>query len=151
MNHHLLLVLHLLAATIWVGGHLYLLIRIFPQVLKNNDAARLLAFEKSFEPLGMSALLVLVLTGLAMAAQYGVGWQQFFSFSSPIERVVSLKLLLLFLTIGFAMSAMFRVIPHIERSSAKLKEMAFHAGGVTVIAIAMLILGSYVRYGGISF
>lgn len=149
MSHHLLLILHLFAATIWVGGHTYLVIRVFPSVLKHKDTEALLAFEKSYEPLGMSALAILVITGIWMATQYNIALSDIFSFSSPIERVISLKLLLLLATIGFAISAQTRVIPTLSSSPAKLPSMAAHAAAVTVLAITMMVLGTFVRYGGI--
>src|SRR5699024_4959709 len=90
MSHHLLLILHIFAATIWVGGHTYLIFRVFPKVLRHKDTEGLLAFEKSYEPLGMSALVILVITGAWMATQYGISLNDIFSFSGPIERLVSL-------------------------------------------------------------
>lgn len=150
MSHHLLLILHLICATIWIGGHLYLSICLLPKILRRKDVALLLSYEKSFEPLGMSALLLLVITGIWMALQYGVSISQWFSFSSPIERVVSVKLILLFITILFALSAQIRVLPKLRNNNIrKLPEMAFHIIAVTIIGIVMLILGTFVRYGGI--
>ncbi|AHF15284.1 CopD family protein [Niabella soli] len=149
MNHHLLLIIHLVAATIWVGGHLYVCLCVLPGVLKSKDAGPLLRFEKSFEPLGMPALVLLVGTGIWMALQFGVYPSQWFSFASPLERVVSVKLLLLLLTVVLALSAQLRVIPTLKQSAARLNEMAVHVVLVTLIALAMLVLGSFIRYGGI--
>lgn len=132
MNHHLLLIIHLLSATVWVGGHLYLVTCLLPGVLKRKDAKRLLAFEKSFEPLGIPALILLVVTGFWMAIQLGVGFSDLFSFSFPIERVVSIKLILLIVTVLFAISAQTRVIPKLRKSPKKLPEMAVHAICVTL-------------------
>jgi uncharacterized membrane protein len=42
--HGFLLLLHLLAATIWTGGHLVLSLVILPRVLKNKSPAELLRF-----------------------------------------------------------------------------------------------------------
>lgn len=150
MSHHLLLILHLICATIWIGGHLYLSICLLPKILRRKDVTLLLSYEKSFEPLGMSALLLLVFTGIWMTLQYGVSISQWFSFSSPIERVFSVKLILLFTTILFALSAQIRVLPKLRNNNIrKLPEMAFHIIAVTIIGIVMLILGTFVRYGGI--
>jgi len=148
VNHHLLLILHLLAATVWVGGHLYLATCILPKVLKNNDAQSLLNFEKSFEPLGIPALLILVITGIWMSLQFGISVKDWFSFSSPMERVVSIKLILLFSTVLFAISAQTRVIPALKKGKNKLVKMAIHITMVTLIGITMLVLGSFLRYGG---
>lgn len=46
MYHHLLLVIHLIGASIWVGGHLFLSLRILPEVLKKRNPEILLSFEK---------------------------------------------------------------------------------------------------------
>lgn len=64
--HQIALILHLLGASIWVGGHLYLLIRLMPGFIRHNDVVGFLKFEKSYEPLGMGALAVQVVTGLYM-------------------------------------------------------------------------------------
>ncbi len=60
------LFLHLIGASIWVGGHLYLLIRLMPRFVRDQDVAGFLKFEKSYEPLGMTALAVQVLTGVSV-------------------------------------------------------------------------------------
>ena len=36
-THHIYLIFHLLAATIWVGGHLVLALGFLPKALKNKD------------------------------------------------------------------------------------------------------------------
>lgn len=45
--HQIALILHLLGASIWVGGHLYLLIRLMPGFICHNDVAGFLKFEKA--------------------------------------------------------------------------------------------------------
>ena len=148
MSHHLLLVIHLISMAVWVGGHLYLAVRILPEVLRIRDSEKLLRFEKSFEPLGMPALLLLVITGIWMSLQFGITWNEWFDFDSPMERVISIKLILLFSTVLFAISAQTRVLPKLRKGKDHLNEMAFHVVMVTFLGIAMLILGSFLRYGG---
>lgn len=148
MNHHLLLIIHLISATIWVGGHLYMTIRLLPGILKHKDVESLLHFEKKYEPLGMPSLVLLLLTGFWMSFQFGIQWKDLFNFSTPVERVVSIKLLLLIATLGLALSARLRIFPKLKKSPEKLPELAIHAVGVTLIGVTMLILGSFIRYGG---
>ncbi len=149
MNHHLLLIIHLICATVWVGGHLYLSFCILPAVLRKNNPRPLLVFEKNYAPLGMTALVLLVITGIGMTLEFGIKPKDWFSFSSPIEKVTSTKLLLLFSTVLFALSAQLRIIPKLRTHPGKLWEMAVHVICVTLIGIAMLVLGSFVRYGGL--
>lgn len=149
MDHHLLLIIHILAATVWVGGHLYLVVCILPGVLRSRNPEKLLGFERSFEPLGITALVLLVLSGFWMMFQFGIRIEDVFSFATPIERVTSTKILLLLTTVAFALSAQFRVIPSLKKSPKKLVQMGVYAICVTAMAIAMLVLGTFVRYGGI--
>lgn len=37
MYHQIILIIHLLAATIWVGGHLILLLKYVPKAIKSNS------------------------------------------------------------------------------------------------------------------
>jgi putative copper export protein len=148
MNHHLLLIIHLLSATIWVGGHLLLVFGHLPQALKDKNQNIILDYEKKYEPVGMTALVLLVVTGILMAYKYGVSIEYWFHFATPIEKVVSTKLLLLLLTVLFALSAQFRVLPKLKNNPDKLPEMTFHILSVTLIGVLMLIFGSFIRFGG---
>ncbi|WP_413998036.1 CopD family protein [Flavobacterium sp. W1B] len=149
MNHHLLLIIHLLSATVWVGGHLVLALGHLPQALKEKNQSIILNYEKKYEPIGMTALVLLVVTGVIMAYKYGISIQYWFHFDNPLERVVSTKLLLLLLIVLFALSAQFRVLPKLKDNPKKLPEMAFHIISVTIISVLMLIFGSFIRFGGI--
>ena len=149
-THHILLVLHLIAATIWVGGHLVLAIGYLPKALKHKDFSYIGNFEKTYEPIGMPSLAVLIITGILMAYDYNAGFSSWFSFATPIERVVSLKLTFLLTTVCFAISAQTRVLPKMRKGQLnKLPEMAVHIICVTLIGGLMVILGSLVRIGGL--
>ncbi len=149
MSHHLLLIIHLLGAAVWVGGHLVLSIAVLPEVLRKKDPEILTNFEEKYERIGMPSLLIMIITGIWMAYQFGQGVSQWFHFSNPLETVISLKLILLLATVLFAINARFFVIPKL--SPKTLPVMAFHIISVTILGVAMLVLGSFVRYGGISF
>jgi putative copper export protein len=149
MNHHFLLILHLISASIWVGGHLILWIMILPKALKQKEPNLILRFEQQYEALGMSSLVLLVITGVWMAYHFNISVSDWFSFSSPLERMVSLKLTLLISTVLFAISAQARVIPKLKYNPDKLPEMALHITVVTLLGVAMLMLGSLARFGGI--
>ena len=149
-THHILLVLHLIAATIWVGGHLVLAIGYLPKAFKRKDFSYIGNFEKTYEPIGMPSLAVLIITGILMAYDYNAGFSSWFSFATPIERVVSLKLTFLLTTVCFAISAQTRVLPKLRKGQLnKLPEMAVHIICVTLIGVLMVILGSLVRIGGL--
>ncbi len=147
MIHQIILIFHLLAATVWVGGHLFLSIRYLPEALKKKDASILVNFKDKFEPVGLPSLVILLVTGILMAYHYDVTFSEWFSFSNGIEKVVSTKLLLLFISIGMAINAQLFVFPKVN--SDNLRPVAFQIITITMIGVAMLVLGSLVRIGGL--
>ncbi|MDO4230134.1 MAG: copper resistance protein CopD [Capnocytophaga sp.] len=147
--HHILLIVHLISATIWVGGHLVLAIGFLPKALKHQDFSYIEKFEKTYEPIGMPSLLFLVITGIWMAYDFGAKIGMWFSFANPIETVVSLKITGLLLTICLAISAQTRVLPKLRKGKIeKLPEMTVHIILVTLIGVTLLVFGSFFRQGG---
>ena len=144
----LALLLHILAATIWTGGHIVLSVVVLPRVLRERSPARLLEFESVYEKIGMPALIIQVITGLYLAYRMLPDVSQWLDFSNPVAHPILLKLSLLALTLGFAMSARFRVIPHL--SEKNLVTMAWHIIPVTIISILFVITGVSFRTGWFS-
>jgi putative copper export protein len=52
----LLVIVHPLAATVWTGGHLVLVLGVLSRALRATSEASIRAFEEVFEPLGLTAL-----------------------------------------------------------------------------------------------
>lgn len=142
-----ILTIHILAATIWVGGHILISTSFLPQALKKKDVNILLEFEKKYEKVGIPSLLLLVVTGLWMAFHYYK--VPFMSFDSSFHRAVSLKLILLFSIMALAIHARFFIIPRLSLENLKL--MGYHVIAVTILSILMLIVGVSFRFGGFSF
>lgn len=149
MLHHFLLIIHLICSSIWIGGHLILSIGILPDVFKKKDVQILLDFERKYEKIGLPALLLLVISGIWMAIDYGVPFKNWFHFNSPIETIVSIKLILLICTILLALSANLFVIPKLSLKTLPL--MTFHIISVTLLGICFLFTGTLVRYWGLYF
>ena len=145
-RHHILLIIHLISATIWVGGHLILLLGFLPKALKHKNFDFISRFEKTYEPIGMPSLLLLVVTGIWMAYDLNAPLPSWFSFATGVETVVSLKIIGLLTSICFAISAKLA-----KGQIKKLPEMAVHILCVTLIAVTLLILGSTIRNGGFLF
>lgn len=147
MHHQIILIIHLLAASIWVGGHLFLILRILPATLQQKDISILSDFRLKFGKIGMPSLLILVVTGILLAYDYNVPISDWFSFSNPIEKIVSIKLLLLFTSLSLAVHAQKVVFPKL--TSNRMLPAIVEIIIVTLIAVSMLILGSLVRVGGL--
>lgn len=145
--HHLLLIFHILAVTVWVGGHLILALRILPKALKENNPDSIMNFEKQYEPIGIPALLIAVVTGILLAYRYNVTFLTWFSFSNSIEKVVTIKLILLIATLFMAIHARFFIIPKLSKNN--MNQLAWHIILLTLVACTMLIMGTFVRMGGL--
>jgi putative copper export protein len=144
----LLVILHALAATVWTGGHLVLDLGVLPVALREGSAARVRDFEATFEPLGLTALAIQVITGVWMAWIYLPRFQGLFSPSHPIGMLVGTKLLLLLATATLAVHARLRLIPTLN--DANLGELAWHIRGITALAIAFVVVGALIRLGGLA-
>ena len=141
----ILLLLHVLAATIWTGGHLVLAIAVLPQVLRERSPARLLQFESRYERIGIPALLVQVVTGLWLAYHLLPDAGQWFNLDNPVARPIAAKLFLLAVTMAFAIDARLRLIPNL--SEKNLVAMAWHIVPVTIVSVLFVVVGVSFRTG----
>lgn len=140
-----LIILHVLGATIWIGGHLLLSLCYLPASLKMKDPLIIAAYEKKYEAIGFPALLIQLITGIWMAVSYY--HVPLFSFTTAIEKAITLKLIFLFVTILLAMNVRFFIFPKLRSDNLWL--LAAHIIAVTLISIFMLYLGVSIRFGGI--
>ena len=142
----LLVIVHALAATVWTGGHLVLDLGVLPKALRARDAGAIRAFEETFEPLGLSALAIQVVSGLWMVGIELPGYRGLFNPANPIGVLAGVKLLLLAATLGLALHARLRLIPHLRDDN--LAPLAWHIRGITALAIAFVVVGAGIRLGG---
>lgn len=138
-----LILVHVLGASVWVGGHLILTIGFLPRALQLKDSGIITGFEKSFERIGIPALLAQIITGLWMAALY-IPPGQWFSLASVHHQYLWIKLGLVVATLALAAHARFFIIPRL--SVQNLSTMAFHIVLVTLLAVGLLLTGLSFRF-----
>mgnify|MGYP001608197502 CR=1 FL=1 len=143
--YNVLLLLHVMAATIWTGGHLVLALAVLPGVLRRKAPAELLRFESAFEKIGIPALLIQVGSGLALAYRLLPDVQQWFAFADQTSRLIGTKLVLLALTMLLAADARLRIIPRL--SEKNLTSLAWHIIPVTVVSVLFVVVGVSFRTG----
>jgi hypothetical protein len=134
-----------LGATIWVGGHLVLSLSVLPRALRARNPEIIREFESGFERLGIPALLVQVVTGLWLAGHWAPDVAGWFFPSTPQARLVLIKLALLAATVALAVHARLRVIPRLD--AANLRFLAYHVVAVTLLGVALLLVGVAIRTG----
>lgn len=145
VDDYLLLLFHLLGATVWTGGHLVLALAVLPRALSERDPSIVNAFEARFERIGLPALVVQVATGLVLAHRWLGGLGHVFD-DNGSARAVLVKLVLLAITVGLAAHARLRLIPRLTPDT--LPKLAWHIRAVTVVAVLFVVVGATLRYGG---
>lgn len=143
--HEILLLIHILSATIWTGGHIVLASIVLPDVLKQRSPEALLKFESGYEKIGMPALLIQIVTGMMLAYRYMPDLSGWFNLSNGMSRLIAFKLILLLLTVALALDARFRVLPKLSQKT--LWDMAWHIIGVTCLSILFVVVGVSFRTG----
>lgn len=128
------LFLHLIGASVWVGGHLYLLLRLMPNFVKRQQVREFLAFEKSYEPLGMAALLLQVITGVYMLHRI-VPLSLWFAPMGYVSALIYAKIGFLLLTLLTAMFARFFVVAKLEKGTHTPRTMAVMWACVALICL----------------
>jgi len=143
--HKYVLLLHVLSATVWTGGHLVLALAVLPRVLKERSTAELLRFESAYEKIGMPALAIQVLTGLWLAYSLVPDFGSWFVADNAVSQLILLKLILLLLTVLVAVDARLRIIPRLSADS--LPAMARRIGAVTLLSVLFVVVGVSFRTG----
>lgn len=141
------LILHVLAATVWTGGHLVLALGILPGALKEHSTAAINAFENRFERVGIPALLLQVASGLYLAVTLAPP-STWLSMDTPVTRAITIKLGLLAATVVLAADARLRIIPRL--TPERLGELAWHIIAVTLISVTFVVVGVGYRVGLLS-
>ena len=145
MDYGAILLLHVLGATVWTGGHLVLAVAVLPRALRERSPARLHEFESAYERIGIPALVVQVATGLWLAHQRVPDVGSWLAFEQPVARLVGVKLLLLAATVGLALDARLRLIPRL--SERNLGALAWHIVPVTIVSVLFVVVGVSFRTG----
>lgn len=140
-----ILILHLLGATVWTGGHLILTLVVLPKALSSQNIDGLMQFEQLFERVGMPALVLQIITGLWMAYQLLPNIAAWFKLDNDFSILISLKLLLLLMTVLVALHARFYRIPRL--SIHTLKGFSINIILVTLFSVAFVVVGTLFRTG----
>lgn len=151
MLYKLLIILHLLGAATWVGGHIVLVRAVLPRARREDRADRVLEFEAAYGPIGLGSLVLQTATGVWLATYWTGDLRQILSSSAPpAAHLVLTKLALLLVIWVLAASAYHRVLPRLQAgSNAGLSAFARHAWAVTIVSVLMLIVGAGIRTGGL--
>ncbi len=117
-----------------------------PEALRKRDVAPVQNFEQHFEPMGLPALAIQVVTGFWLAHAKLPDWTLWLDFSTPISTLIFAKLALLLITVGLALHARLVLIPRLSPDT--LPGLAWHIVGVTLVSVLFVLVGVGLRTGG---
>jgi putative copper export protein len=137
--------LHLLFATIWVGGHLVLSIGILPQAIKTKDVSIIVNFESIYEKIGIPSLVGQILTGIVLFLMRVENYSVLLRWDDFIGRHFILKILLLLFTIGLAIHARLRIVPKLNKENLNI--LAIHIIAVSIVGVLFVLVGISIRLG----
>lgn len=134
-----LLVLHILGASIWIGGLLIFTLGVIPNAKKQNNGSLITNFEKSFHILGMVALTVQLLTGFRLAMIYLGGMKGLFDFSFHGAYLFVWKLSLILISMGLFVMFKKKALPAVAGGDfGKSSSMLWL---LSLLALALMVLG----------
>ncbi len=134
--YQILQTLHVLFATVWVGGFITLLMA-YGAELRRGTTNPLLDFERRYEKIGLPSLIFAAATGVAMLY---VGWGKW-PMAAHIKMGFFVLLILTYL------HARLRLIPRFKRGEDVGDLLFLHVAAVTVISVAFVVLGATMRFG----
>jgi putative copper export protein len=134
-----LVILHILGASIWIGGMLIMALGVLPKAKKAKDAILLKNYEGSFHILGMIALTIQFLTGFRLAMIYAGGMKGLFDFSNHLAVLFIWKLVLILITMGLFVVFKKKTLSVIDNSNISSASTLIWV--LTLISITLMVLG----------
>ena len=145
--YNILIIIHVLAATVWAGGHLILAIVFLPKALKTKDIETIRSFKEKYELIGIPALIIQIASGLWLSFIRIPNFFDWFDHSYFVPINISIKLALIIITLLLALDARLRIIPKLSKDN--ITQLAYHIIPVTIIAVLLVIIGVSFRFGGL--
>lgn len=132
------IVLHVLAATVWTGGHLALVFMFLIPAIKKNNLEEVMNFEQKYEPVGMPALLILVITGLYQSYVFIPNFSKWFDFSNHYSSHFSAKIIMILIIVSLALDMKLRVM---KQKNINIFSFSWHVFVVTILSVLLVITG----------
>lgn len=86
--------LHIVGACLWLGGMLFLILAFIPGIKGHPDKVDLIAkVSLRFRKVGIVALIILLITGIAQLEYRGIRWSMEYFMGSSYGKTAGLKLL----------------------------------------------------------
>lgn len=149
MLYQWMVILHVLGAVIWIGGHLLLVLVVLPTAGRDDDRRWLLEFQRGLGRYGLAALAVQLLTGAWLAHRWlGGDWSGLLRTPTPAGHLILTKIVLLILTLIIAGWNYHRTLPRLREHVEVRRQYVILSWATTCLGLLLLVLGVGVRTGG---
>ncbi|BEP16678.1 CopD family protein [Pyrofollis japonicus] len=135
--------LHLLGASVWIGGHLVIAFGYLPRLLR-GDPYELKRFEEVYEKIGIPSLLLVLATGAYMGLQWAP-LEQWLAFEGK-ARILDIKAAMALTVLLLAADVKLRIEPKAEQGKLPVLDLAAHIILVTILSIGFLVAGWLLRF-----
>lgn len=145
MSHRALLIVHLLAASVWIGVYAMLVLGLLPEIWRRREAAPMRAWLQRFGRISVAALLVASLSGLLLAWHWLPDTTLWFNTELPLAQTILAKLgwMLLSLLLMIYLYARVLPVPGNERFGRMLSLVLAQL----LLAVMLTVAGSAFRFG----
>lgn len=147
MLHATMVILHLLGASVWIGGHIVLLTMVLPAASHEHRVEPLSRFERGLGRLGLAALVVQLVTGLWLAHTWLGSWGAIFESPTPRSHLILSKLVVLALLVAVVGYRYHKLLPALRPDRMGLYTLLTVLA--TALACVLLVLGVGIRLGGL--
>ena len=135
---------HVLAASVWIGGHLVIALGYLPRLLR-GELEELDRFERVYERIALPSLALAVATGIYLGAHWYpvTDW-----LGGGKASLLGVKAALVVVTVALAADARVRIIGGARKRGRRPNpvDLAAHVAAVTAIAVAFAVLGWALRF-----
>lgn len=95
---------HIVAACLWLGGMLFLILAFIPGIKKHPDKVNLIAtVSLKFRIVGTMALIVLLITGVFQLEYRGVQWNMEYFTDSTFGIIAGLKIIVFIFVVSISL------------------------------------------------
>ncbi len=146
MSHRALLILHGIAAAVWLGGLAGLALGYLPEAWRTRDPRLLVDAIARFDRLGLPALIVAIITGCILAYHWLPETALWFNRELPHGAAILSKFSLLILALLIYAYQRARVLPTL--GPERIPRLGLCLMLQLVLATLLLIAGSAFRFTG---
>lgn len=146
MSHRALLILHGIAAAVWLGGLAVLVLGYLPEAWRTRDPRLLVDAIARFDRLGLPALIVAIITGCILAYHWLPEMALWFNRELPHGAAILTKFSLLILALLIYAYQRARVLPTL--GPERIPRLGLCLTLQLVLATLLLIAGSAFRFTG---